>query len=291
MPPRATLLLRSAAALACAMALNSTAHAGLVNDVPSCWAAIHLAPTGAPYDRLVYVLLDQTVQLDPALDQSVVDNTMRLLQPGTKFVIAEFSAFSQGHYLNVLHTGILDKPLPASRVSSTPIQAAKHLVECLGMQRNFAERMAMATLVGVLKSSTSSLDQSDIMQALKTVSAAVRADPAKQKLVFVVTDGLENSSVTSFYAHNAARNIDPKVELAKAATAHEFGNFGGATIYVLGGAMMPPAQHGTQAEMNGYRDPQTLLHLKQFWQGYFAHSDATLDEFGEPALVTPVAFP
>ncbi|MGC9200284.1 MAG: hypothetical protein ACP5E5_15500, partial [Acidobacteriaceae bacterium] len=83
----------------------------------------------------------------------------------------------------------------------------------------------------------------------------------------------------------------PKVELAKADAAHEFGNFGGATVYVLGGAMMPPAQHGTQAEMNGYRDPQTLLHLKQFWQGYFAHSDATLAEFGEPALVSPVAFP
>jgi hypothetical protein len=291
MPLRSSLLARAATALVCALALNSAAQAGLVNDVPSCWAAARLAPSGAPYDRLVYVLLDQTVQLDPTLDQSVVDNTMRLLQPGTKFVIAEFSAFSQGHYLNVLHTGILEKPLPASRVSNTPIQAAKHLAQCLGMQRNFAERMVMTTLAGVLKSSTSSLDQSDIMQALKTVSTAVRDDTAKQKLVFVVTDGLENSSVTSFYAHNAARNIDPKAELAKAAAADEFGNFGGATIYVLGGAMMPPAQHGTQAQMNGYRDPQTLLHLKQFWQGYFLHSDATLAEFGEPALVTPAAFP
>ncbi|MEW6467110.1 MAG: hypothetical protein AB1434_14605 [Pseudomonadota bacterium] len=291
MPVRSAFLARAAAALACALSLISSANAGLVNDVPSCWAATHLAPSGAPYDRLVYVLLDQTVQLDPMLDQSVVDNTMRLLQPGTKFVIAEFSAFSQGHYLNVLHTGILEKPLPASRVSNTPIQAAKHLEQCLGMQRGFAQRMAIATLADVLKSSTASLDQSDIMQALKTVSTAVRDDPAKQKLVFVVTDGLENSSVTSFYAHNAARNIDPKVELAKAAAAHEFGNFGGATVYVLGGATMPPAQHGTQAQMNGYRDPPTLLHLKQFWQGYFARSNATLAEFGEPALVTPVAFP
>lgn len=291
MSSRSYFLARAATALVGALALTSAAHAGLVNDVPSCWAATHLTPSGAPYDRLVYVLLDQTVQLDPTLDQSVVDNTMRLLQPGTKFVIAEFSAFSQGHYLNVLHTGILEKPLPASRVSNTPIQAAKQLSQCLGMQHGFAERMVMTTLAGVLKSSTASLDQSDIMQALKTVSTAVRDDPAKQKLVFVVTDGLENSSVTSFYAHNAARNIDPKVELAKAAAAHEFGNFGGATVYVLGGAMMPPAQHGTLAQMNGYRDPQTLLHLKRFWQGYFAHSDAVLAEFGEPALVTPVAFP
>jgi len=180
MPLRSSLLARAATALVCALALNSAAQAGLVNDVPSCWAAARLAPSGAPYDRLVYVLLDQTVQLDPTLDQSVVDNTMRLLQPGTKFVIAEFSAFSQGHYLNVLHTGILEKPLPASRVSNTPIQAAKHLAQCLGMQRNFAERMVMTTLAGVLKSSTSSLDQSDIMQALKTVSTAVRDDPARR---------------------------------------------------------------------------------------------------------------
>ncbi len=267
------------------------AYAGLVNDVPSCYAATHLAPTGAPYDRLLYVLMDQTVKLDPSLDQSVVDNVMRLLTPGTKFVIAEFSAFSQGHYLNVLHTGVIEKPIPSDRLSNTPIQAAKQLGECLAMQKNYANRMAMETVASVLKSSTSSLDQSDIMQALKTISTPVRTDPARQKVVFVITDGLENSSVTSFYAHGGVRNIDPKTELAKARRADEFGNFGGARIYVLGGAAMPPAQHGDLAQINGYRDPPTLLHLKQFWQGYFSQSDAHLIEFGEPALVAPVAFP
>ncbi len=283
-------LFTAAAIAAAGFTTCGTALAGLINDVPSCYAATHIAQDGPSYDKLVYVLLDQTVQLDPALEQSVVDNSLRLLQPGSKFVIAEFSAFAQGHYLNVLHTGIIERPLAAARVDSTPMRAARRLQQCLGMQADFARKMVATTLASVMKASTSSLDRSDVLLALKTVSRVVQTDPAARKTVFVVTDGLENSTVTSFYARDAVRDIDPKVELAKAETAHMVGNFGRASVYVLGGAMMPPAAGGTLAERDGYRDPKTLSDLKNFWRAYFAKSNARLVEFGEPALLEPIAY-
>jgi len=276
--------------MAAAVAMAGSAQAGLVNDVPSCYAATHIAPDTHPYDRMLYVLLDQTVLLDPQLQQSVVNNTMRLLTPGTKFAIAEFSAYSQGRYLDVLRTGIIEKPLAHARVNETPMKAAARLAQCIDMQRNFASKIVVTTLAQVLKASTSSLDQSDIMQAFKTVSPVVAQDPAAQKVVFVVTDALENSSVSSFYAHGAVRLVNPEAELAKAKAADMLGDFGGARVYLLGAALMPPPDKGTKAQRDGYRDPRILHALSAFWHGYFKASNANLVEFGEPALVEPTSF-
>lgn len=273
------------------VAVPASAWAGLVNDVPSCYAATHIAPPAKPYTHLIYILMDQTVKLPPTLEQSAVNNALRMLKPGTKFVIAEFSAFSQGHYLKVVHTGIVEKPLSPSRIGSTSMVAARHLKACLGMQYGFARKMVATSMASIMESSTSSLDQSDIMMAMKTVAPAIASDPAAQKVLFAITDGLENSSVTTFYGNGTVRVINPAVEMDQAIRNHLIGNFGGASVYVLGGAVMPPAANGSLAARNGYRDPQVLINLKDFWRQYFAKSDGKLIEFGEPALVEPVAYP
>lgn len=283
-------ILEAVLAFVVALATCGNAHAGLVNDVPSCYAATHIEPETQPYDKLVYILVDQTVSLGSTLEQSVVDNALRMVQPGSKFVIAEFSAFSQGRYLSVLHTGIVERPLAEARINSTPMRAAKALDQCLGQQAGFARTMVAKTLVDVMKGSSSSLDQSDILMAFKSVADAVAADPARHKTLFAVTDGLENSTVTSFYAHGAARDINSAAELTKAVNAHMMADFGGASVYVIGGAMMPPATQGTKAQRDGYRDPHMLDDLSRFWREYFAKSNARLVAFGEPALLEPVNY-
>ncbi|MEM5426332.1 hypothetical protein [Paraburkholderia ferrariae] len=266
------------------------AHAGLTNDVPSCYAANKIAAPQVQYDQLIYVLVDQTVQLDATLQKSVLDNVQGMLKPGTKFVIAEFSAFSQGHYLNVLHTGVIERPIPASEEGNVVMSRLRDFHTCMQQQLVYGQRLALATTAQVLKSGTSTLHQSDILMALKSVSSAVAQEKATHKLVFVVTDGLENSSVTSFYARNAVRHINPAVELKKAQDNNLFGDFGSARIYLLGAGVMQPAANGSTAERNGYRDPKTLMDLKQFWSGYFSRSNAQLVEFGAPALLEPLSW-
>ncbi|WP_407671300.1 hypothetical protein [Paraburkholderia phymatum] len=39
---------------------------------------------------------------------------------------------------------------------------------------------------------------------------------------------------------------------------------------------MQPSANGSTAERNGYRDPKTLMDLKQCWSGYFSRSNAQL---------------
>jgi hypothetical protein len=122
------------------------------------------------------------------------------------------------------------------------------------------------------------------------VGQAIRTDQTTSKVLFLVSDGLEYSRVTSFYAHNTVRDINPAAELGKAKSNQMFADLAGAKIYVLGGAMMPPATSGTRAERDGYRDVKTIHDLKAFWQGYFESSHAQLVEFGAPALVTAVSY-
>ena len=274
-----------AAALAVTLLLSPPAYAGLRNDVPSCYTANQITPAdGLGYTRLIYVLIDQTVGWTPDLEQAIFDNLNANLTPGTKFVIAEFSAFSQGRYLQVIRTGIIEDPLPEHQFNNTPIQRSKIFNACLLGQRPFATQLADQSLQSALRASSSSLAHSDIMSALQSVSAAIAADPAPNKLLFLATDGLENSAVTSFYHHGALREINPSTEIQRATAAGLFGNFSGSKIYVIGGAVQ-----GSGSAM-AYRSPEMLENLQHFWQLYFEKSDATLVEFGEPALLEPVAF-
>ncbi|MGI4858961.1 MAG: hypothetical protein ACRYHA_18980 [Janthinobacterium lividum] len=270
--------------------VSPVTQAGLINDVPSCYAANKIQGPVASYDKLVYLLIDQTVLLDPTLQKSVLDNMLSLLQPGTKFVVAEFSAFSQERYLQVLHTGIIETGMPASQEGDVVMGRLNDFKACMKAQAPFAQRMALTSAHDAMAGSASTLAQSDVMLALKTVSDAVRQDSATKKVVFVVTDGLENSSITSFYAKNAVRGVNPDIELNKARTNQLIGDFGGARVYILGGGLMAPPTQGTAAQRNGYRDPKTLLALKQFWSAYFSQSNARLVEFGAPALVESVGY-
>jgi hypothetical protein len=267
-----------------------SARAGLVNDVPSCYLAERMPYQPASPSRLIYVLLDQTVQLDPDLQASVLHNLDGVIGPGTKFVIAEFSAYSEGRYLSVVHTGIVEPPLPAREEGNVPMARLPGFKTCLREQQAFAMRMANQTVAAIFHGSTATLGHSDILAALDTISGAIRVEPEQAKVLFLVSDGLENSSITTFYAHRTARRIDPHAEMAKVRAAGAVGDFGGALVYVLGGAMMPPATAGTRQEREGYRDAQTLGALKEFWSEYLAASHADLVEFGEPALVEPVSY-
>ncbi len=272
------------------MVYMPSAKAELVNQIASCYAAYHLPYRSAAPDKLLYVLIDQTVQLSPILQKTVIGNINGLLLPGTKFVIDEFSAFSQERYLRVAYTGIIETQLTGSQKGNIPLSELPRFNTCLRDQRLYANRMADQVVIKIMKNSTYSLAHSDIMATLKIISSAIASDGAKRKILFLISDGLENSSIMSFYGRGTVRNINPRTEFQKAKAAHLLGNFGGAKVYVLGGADMPPASYGTSAMREGYRDPRMLYDLKTFWKEYFKASSATLIEFGEPDLVEPVSY-
>jgi len=277
----------------CAGLLLSTSNvalAGTDNDIPSCYTTNKIKHYLPIYDKLVYVLIDQTLPLDKTLQNSVLRNLAKVLEPGTKFVVAEFSAFAQGRYLHVINTGVIENPIPDDHIGDVVMTRLQSFQACLKNQILFAQRIAVGAAYSTLSNSSGRLNHSDILMALKMVAASVLHDSAREKLVFLVTDGLENSSITSFYANRTLRLLDINEEMVKVKKNKLLSDFGGARVYVLGGADLPAADHGTRSQRDGYRNPTTLLALEQFWRRYFSHSNAKLVEFGEPALMIPISF-
>lgn len=273
------------ASLACAVSLAPVAHAGLANDIPSCYAANKMPVPAAPPASELFVLVDQTTPLDASLQDSIRENIGRLIKPGSGFVIASFSAFGQGRYMEVLSAGTLESQIDETTRNGISVKLLRNFDACMGGQLDFGRRTAATALNKALSGTTANLRKSDVMGSLRELSSRVRQSAAPAKTVFVASDMLENSGVSSFYANNNVRAIDPKVEMKKAEGAQMLGDFGGAQVYVIGAGLLAEDAKRTKGV---YRDPKTMQALATFWRLFFERSNAQLVEFGQPALLNPV---
>lgn len=273
------------AALAGALALGASAHAGISNDVPSCYAANKIEFRKPQPDKEIFVLVDQTTIFDDKLKRSINENLWNNLAANTAFTVIRFSAFSQGRYTEVVSTGVIEPPLPDPARDSTSTKLLGKFDACMTAQLKFARDLAIKAVAASLSDASPDLAKSDIFAALKDAATRVKASQAKERLVLLASDMLENSSVSSFYAPgNKVRKIDPAKELAAADKAGMIGEFGGASVHVIGAGLIA----ATGDAKSSYRDPQTLGALNEFWTRYLEKSGATLAQFGAPALLKPV---
>lgn len=255
------------------------------NAVPSCYAAVDVGvPAPAPH-RALFILVDQTTGLDDRLRQTLRSNLERLLQPGTSFTIATFSAFSRGHYAAVAATGAIETPLSEEQRLHLPASKVEPVGECLGQQRAFAIQIASQHLAEATSASSSTFTHSEIMASLRHLSEAVRASPARDKLVILVSDLLEHSTVTSFYANREIRPIDTEEELRKAGEHELLADFEGARLAVIGAGLLSPDSEG-----QAVRPTRALNALRHFWEQWFERSRADLVGYGQPDLAAPLSW-
>lgn len=283
-------VLRRAACVAgvCLLAVAGAAHAQS-GEIPSCYAANQLPLPAQSVKRELFVVIDQTTVLDAALTHALGRQLQALVVPGTRFRIFSFSAFSQGRYLQPLGSGTLEPPLTDTSVrNATAVGKLKALDACLKSQWSYGTKLAAKAVGDAIAGSTDSLAKSDVLSSLAAVSKAIRDEPTgATKTVLVVSDMLENSSITSFYAKDRMRQINPADEARKVEKANVQADFAGADVYVMGAGIVPEPAGGGKGALN-YRTPQALEALQTFWQGFFDKSHARLVEFGMPALLSPI---
>jgi hypothetical protein len=157
-------------------------------------------------------------------------------------------------------------------------------------QQEYGVKLALAAIGDTIQQSSSDLAKSDVIGSLTETSRIVKVSQTPRRIVLVVSDMLENSSISSFYANNSVRKIDPVKELKAVEANSLFGDFGGASVFVMGAGLIPEdlPGNGSKKVKIQYRDPKTLIALKQFWSDYFVRSNAKLEEFGMPALLAPI---
>jgi hypothetical protein len=156
--------------------------------------------------------------------------------------------------------------------------------QCLDEQLPYARRLVAKALRSAFARSDPALARSDILTALHDLSRRIGESTAERRLVLVVSDMLENSSITSFYQGGQLRRIDAEGELKRVAAAGIHADFHGAQVVVIGaGIGMPGAGSGLN-----YRDPRAMLALEDFWRRWFTGSNAALAEFGKPTPLVEI---
>lgn len=267
---------------------SMVAHAGIDNDIPSCYTANKI-PVAPPATKLeVFMVIDQTTQFDQNLKGSIFQNFGALLNGGNSFVIASFSSFAQGRYFEVQTAGTFEGTVAESARNDISMNSMRKFDVCLVQQVNYGKKVAGDAMQKAFAGAASDIAKSDIIGSLKELSTRIHASKAKDKILFLASDMLENSTITSFYGNHSVRAIDPTIEMKKVEVAKMFGDFGGARVFVLGAGLMQENVGGTNQKTGIYRDPKTVALLREFWNKYFAASNAKLLEFGAPALLNPV---
>jgi hypothetical protein len=251
--------------------------------IPTCYEQLKdYAPTGAQRD--LTVIIDQTTMTDARLRHIVQETVARLIRPGIRLSIASFSAYSQGRYLDVLVSGELESPIMGKPRDYVPKRQLHQSDGCLEEQLSYARRLVAKTIDGAFGGSDPKLAQSDILAAFRDLSRRVSEAPVNSRLVVIVSDMLENSSISSFYQAARVRRIDPGEELRKAAAAGIRADFHGARVVVIGAGALSERS----ADTTSYRDPRAMLALEEFWRRWFVASNAEIIEFGKPTPLVEI---
>lgn len=263
-----------------------TAFAVTHNSIKSCYDLARIEGKNTAINKELFVIVDQTTSLDDELKQSVIQNSVANVNYGNAFTVAKFSAFVQGNYSGVVTSAQLDWPLKEDIRNDTPKKLLQGYDKCMKSQVSYAKKTLDDSINKTFGASTNTIVRSDILKSLQELAKnTVKTSMAKQKTVFIVSDMLENSSITSFYYKNGVKKIDPVAEMKTVEANKMLADFGGANVYILGAGLVPST---SKTASDSYRDPKTMNALQEFWKMYFNKSNARLIEFGQPALLNTV---
>lgn len=227
-------------------------------------------------ESAVFILLDETAYFDNISIDQISEGVRNLVDKNTYFYIAKFSAFIDGFYNQKIFDIKVEDNLPKEIEYKTSKSKLNKFKKCLRDQKPYAKKMISSKILEVLQNNELEIPKSEIVNGLKDYSEVIKRNKAKDKIVIIASDMLENSDLTSFYSKGALRNLDFKKELEKVEKAGLFSDFGGARVFVIGA--------GLTKDKNGYKNSKTLENFKDFWQSFFKNSNANLVEFGMPTL-------
>ena len=250
------------------------------NDVPSCYEALKMNNPNPTPQKELFILIDQTTPIDKKMMIYTYKNMMKFIKNGYAVTIASFSSNANGKYTDVAYSGKLEALLPDANKHDIAKKSLRKYEGCMNGQYKFAKKKATKALVSTLKGANKKLPHSDIVKSLSDITAhIIKPSTANEKVVLLVSDMIEHSSITSFYSKGSLKKVNTKTEMQKIQKSDYKANFDSAKVYVIGTGMVAK---------NAYRDAKTLKSLTDFWTSYFQTSAANLQAIGTPMLLEDV---
>jgi hypothetical protein len=244
--------------------------------------------------REFFWILDETTPFSREMFKDMYELSKKQLAPGDAIYIASFSYNGKDNgvsrFLKPLFEYKLDLPIDEKKDAklSTLIghEDLRKYDQCLANQKGYVEKKIGLYAKGVMDGYSPTISKSEILYSLKEISVRVNQSKAKERVILLSSDMLENSAVTSFYKNNIPKKINPQSEWANADVKSMIGDFGGAKVYVYGAGIVGSDVNTKDGAIS--RDPQTIMALQAFWTQYFKASNATLIAFGHPTpTITP----
>ena len=231
-------------------------------------------------ERAVFVLVDETTIFNEKLQEQIIKNTLSKIAPANYIYIGKFSAFIDNHYNEKMFEFKIDIPLSSDQRYYERKDTLAKIDKCLKDQQGYVAGQIVQSIKKSFLNPNDDIAKSDVLYALQDFGQNVISQvEAKEKIVILASDMLENSTITSFYAKGATRLIQPEIELNKVEKSNLFSNFDNSKIYVIGTGLISSKDNNKT-----YRDPKILASLKDFWTKYFVKSNGNLVEMGQPAL-------
>ncbi len=233
-------------------------------------------------DAALFVVADESVGFDKNMIMRADEMMVEWLAPGRNIEVIRFSSGVKGRYTEVVTSGRLDpepsedfiNQLKRSELSKFQVYHRKQL--------KIAKIQAQKALLSIIRTSNKAVPYSDIVSNMKHVAEHIRRFPARRKVVLVISDMFENSSITTFYSRGHVKNINPSRELKKVLKAGMGANFGNnVTVYVMG---LGYFWSGEGSGREKYLDPKRADKIAGFWKKYFEAGHAKIGEIGEPLM-------
>jgi len=258
------------------LGLPCVSHAA-IQEVRSCYDAIPMPGIRKPLPkRELYVLVDQTVLFSSELQREAMNRIVEFLTPGDKVTLVSFSAYARGRYTTIDFEGLLDTGISDDERFYIGKNLLRLFDKCLEDQRAGVQLLVIRNLQQMFGRADLQLPNTELIGTLFLLAKQMRPIPHAKRYLFIISDMLEHSGITSFYSAGRLRQLDPAHELSIVESLRLFPDFQGANVYVLGAA----ASLGPQ-----YESAIKIEALETFWREYFAASHGTLRVFGTPSLL------
>ena len=227
------------------------------------------------------MIIDQTIPMPDDLQRSSWAQIDRFVQPGDRVRLYTFSAFLPGEYQRLVYAGELDMPLQGDVRDDVNMRKLRALDQCLAGQKKAFQAGFGGLFVKGLRDARQDIPKSEIMNTLRRVGEDMSKEQGvDERVVYLISDMLEHSDYTSFYAANQIKQLNVANELKLAQSKGLYADLQGARVYVSGAGLV------TDAVKHAYRSGKTMDALKDFWAQYLKASNATLEGFGTPSLST-----
>lgn len=245
----------------------------------SCYQQLDLEMPENNINSALYIFIDQTMPLNSRMRSNL--NTLLSTHPksGEQVRVARFSPNIKGQYTELSYEGSLDSKPSEAYLYQLKESQKEALKACINRQKTEEKQALTRAIKRNLEFINTQLPRTDLLYALKRLSETVLInDTIDDKTVLIISDGLENSEVSSFYRRRSIATINSEKEMSKVIKHQLLADWHGAKVYMFG--------LGNIKDERKYIKPSQLESLKKFWNSYLTAGGATVKELGTPALLT-----